>query len=185
MSDYAPNYTNRYRLSYSSQGQVHKMAFRYGGITPTPPGPAVATSVLAFLNALTAQRHADWSILGADAQQAAASFFAPAPTPGDPDTGTGLAVAGAKPAYISFQGLSVLGNRASIVIFGVDIDPIQDAPTTQSDYRVTATEAPWVANAVTALQAAPFCAIDGASITWYLYANVGLNAYYQRKARAG
>jgi hypothetical protein len=81
------------------------------------------------------------------------------------------------PFYINFVGRSTGGRRVSLALFG--------RAGSLSDYRLTNSEETEIGAALTILNGSPgtFLAIDGLQPLWYPYANVGVNAYWQREQR--
>lgn len=183
MTDYADNFTNRLKLDYTTMGRPHSMVFR-ASTTPGALLPALIDDVEAFLNSFASFRFTDWTVTGASYAQAGVDFFLPVVPP---VINAGLATVGGSGrgvVNINFQGLSTLGNRASIYVYGVNVDPIINAEVDESDYRILRSEDAVMANALDALAAATaITAIDGASIFWHQYANVNVNSYWQRKSR--
>lgn len=185
MADYAPNYTARYRIRYRTLGQVHTAQFR---LSRANANPAVAGAA-AFSDVLTAlgpTLFADWQIIGADVAQEDSDVFLPStPLP----THTGLSVATGdesfRPLFCSFVGRSTSGQRAAIFFYGYTNSP-HSADNTANDFRVTSTESSIVDDVVNMLNLAhggALVANDNNPIVWYPYMNVGVNAYYQRRAR--
>lgn len=184
MSDYAPNFTARYRIRYASLGKQHNMTFRMQGPGRTPSVPFLA-GVKDFLDASAAIRYSDWTILTALSADQNSDAFLPADVP--PAITAGVATPGPisfRPVFVSFQGLSDLANRCSVYMFGVALDPAQGSPGVSLDYRITSAEDATTANLITALASIPEqIAIDRELCNWHSYMNIGYHSYYQRKAR--
>lgn len=187
MADYAPNYTPRYRMRYSVLNRVHVATVRFARAEANPTGQG-ATLFSDLLNAVGDHLDQSFTVLGADVAGVDSDIFLPAATV--PAAPMPTALAGDisyTPIFISFVGRSTSGARCSLYLYGLHVSPT--AGTNEpNDYRITSAEAAWVASAVAALNGAttaPAFAIDGNAATWYPYANVGFNAYYQRKARRG
>lgn len=183
MTDYADNFTNRLKLAYTTMGRPHTMTFR-GSNTPGPLDPALILDIETFLDSFTSFRFTDWTVTGASYAQAGVDFFLPV-TP--PTILPGLATTGGSgrgTVNINWQGLSLLGNRASLYCYGVNVDPIINTELDESDYRILRSEDVVIAGSLDALAAATaITAIDGASIFWHQYVNVNVNSYWQRQAR--
>jgi len=81
------------------------------------------------------------------------------------------------PFFLNFVGRSTGGRRVSLALFGKS--------GSLSDYRLTSSEETEIAAAVAILNGSEgtFLAIDDLPAIWYPYANVGVNAYWQRKQR--
>lgn len=182
MSDFATINTSRYKVRYSSQGKSHDLVLRYREET-LPPDSEFINGVSDFLTAIKAVRNADWTVLGCEYAIRGNAFFLPW-IPVAPEAGEGTATNGGKPVNINFQGLSSLANRASLYVYGVIFDPVTAAATLANDYRILPAEHAAVDAGLVALAAiTDLVAIDREGIFWHQYANVNVNAYYQRKAR--
>lgn len=185
MADHAPNYTARYRVRYRVLGQVHTMLFRISRATANPAsaGDLISSDVLTIAAPLM---FADWAVIGADVAQEDSDVFLPT---------TSLPVVSGQsvmtgdishiPLYCSFVGRSTSGKRAALFLYGFNVSP-HAADNTANDYRIMATENSVVSDVVEALNshtASGLVANDNSPIVWYPYINVGLNSYYQRRAR--
>jgi len=186
MTDYAANYTARIRLQYQSLERTHKILWRVNSVSE---GALVAgaNELANFLNALNPLRFTDWSEVGWEWSAQGDTFFVPF-TPGsviDPGEAT---VSGNYDAntFLGFQGISSLGNRASLFVYGVKVLPQTGVAGASDDYRIYSNENADILAAVSELNTAVInCAIDGNNVTWKAYANIGYNAYWQRKSRQG
>ena len=81
--------------------------------------------------------------------------------------------------YLEFGGRSVTGKRVKLYLFEsiLGITP---------DMRYLVTENEGVNYLVTTLNAqVDLTAIDGSSVSWYNYANYGINDYWTKRARRG
>lgn len=187
MPAFADNFTNRYRVRYTSVGKTHTMQFRYEGVGP--PGATVRGGVTAFLNALAPLRFDDWTVLGYEYSEAGSEFFLPLVNNQTVTAGAIAVQPGPSswvPVNINFQGLSTEAGRASWYVYGVGQNPLA-AEVTGDDYRLLSAENPAVEDAVAALVAiTPLVANDGLPLAAIRdYANININSYYQRKARSG
>jgi hypothetical protein len=189
MSGYAPEFTSRYRLRYRANGANYSATFRFAGNLAAPTTTFVS-AIGAFYNSLAVFRWVDWEVLGADyAQQGSVVFLpstAPAVNAGQATT-TGRTLA-YQSVNLSFGGRSALNNAARFFVYGVNIDPINNA-TTNQDFRLTAAESSTIASALAALNGIAsegWVASDGLPVSFVNgYANIGISAYRQRKLRAG
>jgi hypothetical protein len=188
MADFAPNYTPRYRLRYSALGKVHVMTIRgsRGDVGIAARGQEVFTD---FLAAMQPYLSNTWTIVGADVAGTDSDVFLPTTAlPTLPTLGAAAGDISYRPNFLSFVGRSTSGNRASLYLYGVLASPTA-ASAAPDDYRITAAEDSSIGDAVAALNGSGAGegarAIDGNDAVWYPYANVGFNAYYQRKARQG
>ena len=112
MADFAPNYTARYRVRYSSLGKSHSMTWRVVSSVTDPTG--IAAKVGLFLADLEGVLFDDWTVVGADFAEADTDVFLPA-TPPDQPTGA-IAASGGFPQDACFQvgfvGRTALGQGA-------------------------------------------------------------------------
>ena len=188
MADFATTYTARLRIQYRSLDRSHTSIWRYGLLATPPTAPFVA-GVIAFYDAIAAIRYTDWSFQGATYAAEGSNTFLPytgAITIAAGQAAIPQAVGGFKPVFISFQVITAIGNRGSLFVYGVSYDPANSGSPTEQDYRVTTTEDATISDGVDALQAVPgLTGIDAETVLVYRYANIGYNAYYQRKARRG
>lgn len=189
MPDFAPNYTARYRVRYSVGGAVHTCQLRVEPAAQTITGvstigAAVFTDLFTALSSLLSD---DFTILGADAAVQDSDIFLPADAlpVGAGSLGQTIDL-GYRPLNLSFVGRSSVGGRAVFRVFGVATNPM-GAPTIENDYRLTSAESVPIASATNALNLASgvLLANDGANVTWYPYANINVNAYWQKRARRG
>jgi hypothetical protein len=184
MSDFAPNFTARYRLRYISLSQPHHVTFRHIGPGRTPAAGFVA-GVVSFLNASAAIRYSDWTVLEATSAAENSDLFLPEPLP------TGLTAGAAtpgptsfRPVFFSLQGQSDDGNKCAVYMFGCALDPTVPTPGVQLDYRITGAEDATTLGIINALQAIPDqVAIDRQACNWHSYINLAYNSYWQRKQR--
>jgi len=83
----------------------------------------------------------------------------------------------------TFQGRSfTTGRKLDISLYGIVM-------TTPDNYRFPAggTSPAWVNGAVTVLNgtvAGTFLTVDNSAATWYSYANVNFNSYWERRVRS-
>jgi hypothetical protein len=184
MTDYAANYTARIRLQYQSLERLHKILWRVNSVSE---GALVAgaNELANFLNALSPFRFTDWSEVGWEWCEEGGTFFVPF-IPGSVIDAGAATVSGSYDAnaFMGFQGISSLGNRASLFLYGVKVVPQTGVSNTQDDYRIYGNENADVLAAISELNLAVInCAIDGTNVSWKNYANLGYNAYWQRKSR--
>jgi len=91
--------------------------------------------------------------------------------------GTGSTNSETVPFFVDFVGRSTGGRRVRLTLFGKS--------GSLSDYKLTTSESTEVAAALVVLNNATgtFLSIDGLQPFWYPYADVGVNAYWQRQQR--
>src|SRR4029453_43134 len=184
MTDYAPNFTNRLKIGYSVLGKIHHATYRFGN-TPTAYVSGMGDEVADLLNALTNVRFISWHAVDAEYAQAGSDIFLPVTLPSIDDGVVNLTGTGLVPLYLDFQGKSTLGNRASTYLFGVNFSPDVAGSGDETNYRIEEGEETTVDNGLAVLDGVTFMtAIDGSTVFWHRYANVGVHAHYQRKARS-
>lgn len=186
MADFASNNTSRYKVRYSSAGAPHDMVFRYD-LPASPPSAATIDGVKDFLDALASNRFSDWTVLSESWAAQGNTFFVPLPITLAPIAGTTAVVAAQaqRSAFMSFVGLSALGNQARILVFGISANPISAGGNTASNWRVTTAEDGGIASAVAALNALPdLVAIDEQPVVFHSYANFKNHSHWVYKERA-
>lgn len=184
MADYAPNATARLRLKYRGGLRNHAMTLRFNSSTPEVPA-ALITQINGMLGALSGALALDWRITSGEVAAQDSDVFIPVDVSAITVAPAGAAATlGLSPHFLSFQGKSMSGNRASIYIFGITIDPSSSVGVFQ-DYRITPGDEPTIGTALTALLpvSGGIVAIDGTSVFWNQYVNLGVHGHYQRKAR--
>lgn len=178
-----PANTCRLYVDYKANGREHTVQFRYGGIEGAgPPPTAFLAGVSDFLNACEAFMPTDWQSLGARYSEVGSNVSLPI-TPLSFGPGVIGVWAGEAPAFVSFVGRSSGGRRTRVTLLGAGLAPGDEGGVT-SDYRATVAESGAIATARTQLIAAGVQAVDGLPVTWYAYANLGYNAYWQRAVRS-
>lgn len=181
MAPLPPNSTGRVFVDYTANGREHTVQFRYSG------AGAPDTSFLEGLDDVFIEMNpympSDWTFLGwryvADGNVVSVDL------PGGPTAfnGAGVPVVGEAPAFLSFIGRSLGGRRLRVYFLGTSASPADDGGDF-ADYRVDFTESPGLLDVVNAMTAAGVVAIDGGPPAWKNYANLGYNAYWQRKVRS-
>jgi len=175
MAVHAPNATRRYWLDYTVHGRQHSTMFRTSEIFSPANFGSTMNSILNMLDALLypiTVVQCRTSALGSD-------FSTPVTTGIEGNVyGTGTPVSEMDdPQFLSFVGRSTGGTRVRATFFGlVALD---------NNFRLSPAEASAVGDVADALNLADGFgyAADNLSATWQRYANVGSNAYWQRKIR--
>lgn len=187
MSDFAPNWTPRYRVRYSTRGGTHTMQFRIARAADPGDFSGMAGKVGSFLEALESLLFTDWTVLSATGALQDSDIFLPAPvptgfTPAASTTGESLAT---KAWETGFIGRSSNGGRGAFFIYGLRQNPITVTPP--QDFRIFTSENSVFEDAVTALDelSPAFAANDGFAVNWYQYVNVKYNDYWVRRLRQG
>jgi hypothetical protein len=186
MSDFAPNYTARYRFHYSQGSKSHTMMWRVAAGVTDPS--ALATKIGLFLDDMSDNLYNDFTITSADFALADSDVFLPA-TP--PSFGGGaVAASGAvlsDAAYaMSFIGRSIAGGRARMFLYGSNFGAAQRV-SAFTDYRILSSELSTVSAAVVRLNetSPPIVANDNENVVWYEYVNLKPNDAWVRKLRRG
>lgn len=162
------------------------MTFRMPG-DPASPSTEFVTWVKSVLDASAIFRFTSWVLLGAEFARQGFETFLPTAAP-VVSAGTASQVSRTEAfqaVYLGFSGRSVLGNPTRFYIYGVDIDMLSGA-STNADFRLTRGESGGVNSIITALEAnnGLWAANDGNPVVHVKpYANLGVNAYRQRKRR--
>ncbi len=170
-------YTNTARLliEYTCLGQEHVAQLRL--VSGSLSGDAVsvyntfAPFIAAFLPDEDAVTGARFAVSGSNL-----TF----PLLVTPETGgqTGAFDPENRPEFISFTGRGGNGRRTRFTLFTPVGDPDTGGYRDNNPSGIAAT-------LLDALEAntPPICAIDGTSVVWNTYHNIGYNSYYQRKLR--
>jgi hypothetical protein len=124
----------------------------------------------------------DWVFTGARAQAAGSNFSVPVGAPLDPTASGFDQPETQRPVFISFVGRSALGRRVSITVYGVRLTPDESWRFERGEITNVDAVITWLQTGNPNQGIAPL-AIDGTQVVWYPYANVGYNAYYQRRQR--
>lgn len=175
--------TARYFVDYRAQTREHTVMFRYldtpGG---SPPDAAFIADISAFLSALRPGMPTDWLILGARYAVTGSNVTNPVTAPTLTGAGAQAVQQGETPAYMGFLGRSVDGRRCRLFILGAGVSPASEG-SFYGDYRVFGSEVTWIDTAIDELDASGVVSISGTEVIWKPYANLGYNAYWQKKTR--
>lgn len=171
----SPDNTPRYYVDYVCLATNHTAIVRAAApLSPSAFGALYGTFLTAsgnlfFSSQVTLVR---WSAAGSNVTN-------PVTTGIEGTTyGTGTGTADSVPVSLNFIGRSSGGKRVRIEIFSYS-GPF-------STFRLTGVESPAVQNMVNTMNGSSngFLSIDGLKPLWYSYANVSVNAYWQRAKRA-
>jgi len=175
MAPLATNLTDRYKLGYEGDFGRHVCMFRFAPGTDEGTARAEITDFVTAIKPLYNTGHT-FNVLSKSAANSSLFF----PIQWTPIAGTGTAVLTPEqyPRFLSYIGRTTLGRRVRLTLFGANVG-------ITTDYRITGNESAPVAAGWNQLQAviSVQVGIDGAPIQWYSFANVGYNAYFQRKQR--
>jgi len=186
MADYAPNYTARYKVTYSTLGKTHTTQWRVLA-SVTDPAP-VATKMGLFLGDLHDQLFEDWRVLHAEFALADSDVFLPAPSPAQPAAAQIIpAGAGSDAAVaISFISRSIAAGKGRFFLYGVALEgAIRTAPG--QDYRFLSSENTHISDAIVRLNETSPALVcnDNVNAVWYEYVNYKPNDRWVRKLRRG
>jgi len=186
MADFAPNYTARYRVRYSSLGKTHSCTWRVASSVTDPAG--VADKFGLFLADMQGSLWEDFTVIGADFAEADSDVFLPAVAPDNP-TGA-VAVAGSFVSdaafQLSFVARTALGGKARFFLYGTnDVELMRDAKG--NDLKLLSSESTQISNAVVRLNETSPALVgnDDSIASWYEYVNMKYNDRWVRRLRRG
>jgi len=183
MAPLPPNASGRLFVDYAANGQQHTVLFRYQDSGPiAPPTSGFVESVDDVLTAMNTFMPSDWEFIGWRYSPVGTDYTVPLDGSPTAFNGAGGVNKGEVPAYVSWCGRAVENRRARITFLGASVSPAQE-DTPYKDYRMTPADNAAVSTVLTALGSSFITAISMALPVWYPYANLGYNAYWQRKAR--
>jgi len=183
MTDFAPNFTPRYRVRYRASGATHSQTWRF---TADADLVGAIADIQAYYTAIQDTLDDQFAVLSTSFAGIGSDVFLPA----DPITVVGAQdQSGLQPsqkaAQLDFVGRTSGGLRMIIYQYGYSFIGVGE-PGGGGDFRVTGAEDAHVGDAVAALNAAGFlCGNDDLAGTWYPYANLKYNDYWMRKVRQG
>lgn len=187
MTNWAPDFTQRVLIHYTSAGVPHTQTIRYA--RGTAAGLAVADAITTF------QGEADAldTILCDDFSITAIDFIDEDENVSVPVSGPFPGVAGAVPiggfstqdkaTFLRFPGKSNGGLKTSLTIFGVNLSMDSTVITGQTYGRILAADSAPVADVITALTRSTLVANDNRPVTWYQYCTCKVSSYWWRQAR--
>lgn len=186
MADYAPNFTARYRLRYSTLGLQHAIVIRLPSNVVQADITPYVQKLGSFLQAISAGRYTDWTMLNGAFAPANSDVFLPAQLP--TNVGPGLS---AVPPVVTFShrslsyswpGRSTAGHRA--ILYLITVSTGAETAADIADARLTSQENTAIADSVNALNASPpFVGNDDKGAVWYPYVNLKHNSYWTRQSR--
>ncbi len=186
--DYAPNYTGRVLLSYSTAGRTHTTVHRFARGGDVTAAAALASKLVAFLNAIKTKRYNDWTVLNWAFCLSDSDVFLPLTGVAAPDAGSGgTPDAGVKAngsRAVSWIGRSSGGQKHKFFLYGYAVG-VESGDGV--DFKVTSAEDSVVAAGYTALSelAPAHRASDNLNVSWYNYVNVKHNDYWVKRIRRG
>jgi len=187
MADFAPSFTARYKLRYSSLSHTHVEMWRIARGAGATGLSNMILKVAAFLNTVTAARYTDFTLLSATYAPEDSDIFLAAALPSGVSAGTVAVPANPlsqSTLSLSFVGRSLAGQKARMFLYGCDLSP-EVASASLDNFRVTSAENGAILNAIAVLNngSPNIVASDGNNVTWYAYANTKYNDFWVRKSR--
>jgi hypothetical protein len=187
MADFAPNFTARYKLRYSSLSLTHTMQWRIARGAGATGLSNMILKVAGFLAQLAPGRYTDWTMLSATYAPEDSDIFLPAALP--VGIGAGAATISGNPksdsiVSLGFVGRSIAGQKARLFVFGTSFNP--ELETVAGDnFRFEAGENSAVDGAIAILNngSPNVVGSDGNNVAWYSYANSKYNDYWLRRIR--
>jgi hypothetical protein len=175
MAPLPANNTDRYFLDYETGGHNHTMVMRTETSIAAVAASDVFDQLLTALHDLLFQI----TIVGLRFQEEGTNVSLPRDWAGDATYGGSVGASYTSAQYLDFVGRGADGRRARVAVFGATF--IQQG----NDYRATPTEQPAIGDAIEVLNTNPdyFEAISGSAVSWYAYANTGVNAYWRNHIR--
>lgn len=172
MAPYAENFSNRYRIKYTTGRFEHFLTVRYG-VTPGAPGAPLIAVMNNVLSALEAHMTNDWNVIDAEYCPAGFTTFVPATAPAAVTPSWGSDIVRAREAnFISFQGTSLDGRRTSFRIYGLNYFP--ELVDEFGDFRISGAEDVAIETVVNTMNATSgiLSVIDGSQAIWRNYVNL-------------
>lgn len=129
MTDYAPNFTARYKLRYSYEGDTHVNVTRWpSGSTKAANEDSAIAFWTAFMIATEDLRHTSFTVIDAEYAAGDSNVFLPATAPTEIAAGTIAAGGGASTtiAHSIWQGRSIAGSRCRFQMFGLYWATLED-----------------------------------------------------------
>jgi len=187
MPDYAPNFTARYRLTYSVLSHQHTMLWRIQRAVGSVGLALMVDKVRQYLDAMAPVRFTDWTEVSAEYAPEDVDIFAPAALPGS-IAGTAVIPANSKSQgalAISHVGRSSAGQKARMFLYGTDFSP-ENPNVITDDFRVFTAENGIIALGVAELNsgAPSIMASDNLPVLWYSYVNAKYNDYWVAQTRS-
>lgn len=174
MAPLPPNNTIRFFVDYSQAFGPHTAVIRTNGLASPANIGTLVDAILTSLGPLIMATTIDVVRFAA----AGSNISNPVTTGIEGNTyGAGSGSTFTAATSLNFVGRSSGGRRCRFELFGYE--------SSVSDFRVTEAESTEVTAALATIRGAAnsFLAIDNVKPVWYPYANVSINAYWQRKYR--
>lgn len=183
MAPLDPTNTGRVWVDYQANTRLHTVMFRYEDTAPpsAPPG-AFMEQVADFMDLAAAFMPTDYSLQAVRYSGQGEHVSHALDVPSGITAGAYTLAPSDVPAFISFVGRTFGGRRTRIYFLGIGRDP-SETPEGTSKYRLTTAQNAAVAALQNALDTSLVVGIDNTHPDFHEYANLGYNAYWQRKAR--
>ena len=176
MTALPPNGTPTAFLRYTNGFARHVTQFRFA---PEVLPEDAQQMVAAFVDVARLLLSPDGVFDQLDYREANSDVTYPLPWSGVPGAFTSVGTLIDRPRFVSWVGRSTNGHKVRITMFpGVAVNPT-------NNYRLEPGEVTICDDVLTLLRgtSVDFRAIDAGQPIWKNYTNVGLNSYFQRKAR--
>jgi len=187
MADFAPNFTARYVVRYSTLGIEHTTQFRIARGSGATGLTNMVAKAAGFFAAIQSVMFVDWTILDAKYSAEDSSFFSPAAAPTQPTGAVALPSEEASQSILStsFVGLSLQGQKARMFVYGLNLGPENTGFVSADDFRVTSGDTAAVAAGVAILNngSPNIVASDNQVVSWYAYVNTKYNDFHLRAIR--
>lgn len=186
MPDFAPNYTARYRIRYTTMSKTHSMTWRVAASVTDDTG--IAAKVGLTLDDMAPILWDDFTIIGADFALADSDVFLPGtlPTFGGGDVGSGAQSPSDAAFAVSFVGRTIAGGKARMFLYGINPGEL-GRTAVGGDFRALSSEEPSVSDAIVRLNetSPPLVGNDNQTAIWYEYVNIKYNDRWVRRLRRG
>jgi len=184
---YAPEFTFRYWLKYSSLGDEHEMMWRFPSSTGAGALFTISTKFTQFLDAIAGMRFTDWAILSARYSLANSLISLPASPLPTPVAGTAAlpvgaaAIAQARPVEHGWRARTLFGQPWGFYVFGLGTSFLAG----NGNFRLTPAEFAAVTTSIAALNGGSIANVgnDDAGLSWYEYINQKDNDYWVHQVR--
>lgn len=187
MTDYAPDFTPRYRVEYVSAGLTHHMMLRgFRGESLAATDSRARNAIHDALAPLVAYLPSDFAFVSAEVIPQDSNVSSPGNLPG---AITGTVDPADMSAEDKIRTLGWVGRSAStpmrLFVFGFTIDTDVTPADFKTDFRITAAELAAVSNSIAGLNAAGVPANNNLPGTWKSYVNLKVNDEWLKKVRKG
>lgn len=145
MADFAPNFTARHKLHYTTYGDPHDVGARFLATSTQSAVEALAEAFYTSLFGILAEMMtSSWAVISAEYSAAHSDFFVPIPAAGYVPAGeVGVGINPVDEIQMStWSGRTIGGHSCRFVLFGVFWAPVTDPINT--DFTISATERPEV-----------------------------------------